>query len=90
MIILNNGKRRKGRPYTVFDVPYLGLVARKELRLERLERKARYPLLFEPFKSLRLLLGISRGNYVQRTCPDEEIRRYCERKSFRLTYMESS
>ncbi len=90
VIILNKGKERKNKTYTIFDIPYLGLVARKELGLERLERKARYPIIYEPLKSIRLLLGISSGKYVPETCPDEVIVNYCKRKGFKLTYLESS
>ncbi|MCD7720764.1 MAG: hypothetical protein LUI09_00875 [Prevotellaceae bacterium] len=89
VIITSNGKLRKGKPYTVFDIPYLGLVARKELGLEPLERKSRYPLLYEPIMSVQLLLGIPTRKYRSCGCPDKVIREYCQKKGFRLTYLET-
>ncbi|MCD8266026.1 MAG: hypothetical protein LUC33_02620 [Prevotellaceae bacterium] len=89
VIITSNGKQRKGKPYTVFDIPYLGLAAKKELGLEPLERKSRYPLLYEPIRSVQLLLGIPTRKYRSCECPDKVIREYCLKKGFRLTYLET-
>ncbi len=90
VIILNDARRHPERLYTLFDIPYLGLVAKKEFGLEKLEHKTKYPILYEPFKTLQILLGIKIGDYVQKECPNKNFIKYCERKGFKLEYFEIS
>lgn len=46
-VIVDGGYKAK-RPYSLFDIPYFNLVTRKELKVEDLISKSRFPLIYAP------------------------------------------
>lgn len=86
-IIIDSGKH-SNQVYTVFDVPYLNLVTRKELQIESLFRKASYPLFYEPVKSLFILFNLTFGNYKFRNviCTDKRFANFFQQRSNRFIY----
>lgn len=84
-IIIDNGHRSKNQ-YTIFDVLYFNPITRKELGIEHLVRKAYYPLFFETCKSIKIVFGIVPRNYIETTCPHEELKNFCIKKNIKLIY----
>lgn len=86
--IITHKKSRCKRPFTLFDTPYLHFLTIRKLGLERLAAKAHHPLLHEPTKSLRILLGCKPKGYVQTDCPDRRIVQFCQERGIKLVYLE--
>ena len=89
-IIIDSGKYPK-RVYTVFDIPYLSFITRKELHLECLVRRESYPLLYEPIKSFSVLLNISLGHnkYKNMICKDERFTNFFRKRTNQFIYFKS-
>ena len=86
-IIIDSGKH-SNQVYTVFDVPYLNLVTRKELQIELLAKRYSYPFFYEPFKSFRILFNKSSNlNYRCTVCNYSKITEFCRYKGVRLVYL---
>lgn len=84
-IIVHSGKYKT--IFSVFDTPYISLVSRKELGLEKLHARSSYPLFFDPIRSIRALLSVTPKKYEESDCPDERIKRLCNDKGMRLIYL---
>lgn len=82
--VLVCGMKNADNLYTVFDMPYLNQVTKKELGIENLDKKARYPLAFEFYRSMRILLKMYSRNFAEIECTDERICSFCSRKNIRL------
>lgn len=89
-IIIDSGRCPK-RVYTVFDIPYLDFITRKELHLERLARRESYPLLYEPIKSFSILLNISlhHNKYENMICNDERFINFFRKRTNQFVYIKS-
>ena len=87
-VIIDSG-RHPNQVYTVFDVPYLNLVTRKELQIESLFRKASYPLFYEPVKSLFILFNLAFINHKckKMICIDERFVNLFQQRRNRLVYL---
>ncbi len=85
--IIVDGFKKVKNPYTLFDVSFLSLIVKKELKLEKLTSRIPYPLFFEPYKSFKILLGITSGKYTETECPNVDINYYCNKKGFKLIYL---
>ena len=86
-IIIDSGKQIK-KPYTIFDIPYLSLIARKELGIECLEKKRFYPLFYEPVKSLLILLNFSlRRKYKNKICKDKRFGDFFQHRTTQFIYL---
>lgn len=85
-IIVHSGKDKTS--YSVFDTPYISLVSRKELELEKLHARSSYPFFFDPIRSIRVLLSVIPQKYEESDCPDERIKQLCNDKGIRLIYLE--
>lgn len=72
---------------TLFDLPYIHPITRKELQIEYLVKQSRLPLLYEPIKSLKMLLHIKKRGFFETECPSAEIKNYCNKKGIHLIYM---
>lgn len=86
-IIIDSGKQIK-KPYTIFDIPYLSLIARKELKIEFLEKERFYPLFYEPIKSLLILLNFSlRRRYKNEICKDKRFEDFFQHRATQFIYL---
>lgn len=86
-VIVDRGKKSSKKPYTIFDVPFLHQITRMELHIdESYYKKVRFPLLYEPIRSLRTLY-VWGGRYQLSTCPHDAIVRFCHKKNIRLIYL---
>lgn len=82
--IIIGSKYDKG--ISLFDVPYLSLTTRKELKVETLLRRSHYPLFFEPLRSL--LYFVSTNNkYYLKECPHPDMRKFCDKRNIHLVYL---
>lgn len=87
-VIVDAGYKSK-RPYSLFDIPYFSLVTRKELKVEDLIPKSRFPFIYAPAQIIRG--GIKRHRqYVEAPCPDRRIVDLCHSHEIRLIYLSSS
>lgn len=85
-IIIDSGRKYRKR-FSVFDIPYLSPIRRKELGLEVLTKKHAYPLFFAPLNSLFMLLDISVKRYVEDVCYDDELLTFCSKRNIQLIYL---
>lgn len=86
-IIIDSGKQFK-KPYTIFDIPYLSLIARKDLKIEFLEKERFYPLFYEPIKSLLILLNFSlRRKYKNEICKDKRFGDFFQHRTTQFLYL---
>lgn len=85
-IIIDSAKQAR-TDISTFDVPYLSLVSRLELKIDSNTFKYRYPLLSAPIICLKFLLKVYSMGFIEQTCPDNQIVSLCKRKGFRLIYL---
>lgn len=87
--IIIDSRKHSNQIYTVFDVPYLNLVTRKELQIESLFRKASYPLFYEPVKSLYVLFNFTFRNhkFKNENCTDKRFTNFFQQRSNRFIYV---
>lgn len=85
IILYNRKAQLKG--FTLFDIPYLHPITRKELQIEHLVKQNRLPLLYEPIKSLKMFLHIKKRGFFETECPSTEIKNYCDKKGIHLIYL---
>lgn len=89
--IIIDPERYSKRVYTIFDIPYLNFITRKELHLEWLARREYYPLLYEPIKSFSILLNISlrHNKYKNMICKDERFVNFFRKRTNQFVYIKS-
>lgn len=87
-IIIDSGRYYK-QMYTVFDIPYLNLVTRKELQIESLVKRYLYPLFFEPVRSLIILFNLTFLNRKFRNviCIDDRFISFFQQRSSGFIYL---
>lgn len=87
-IIVDSGKQSK-KVYSIFDLPYLSLITRKELQIESAVRKESYPLFYEPIKSLLLLFDISynHNKYRDMICTDNRVMDFFRQRTNQFIYL---
>lgn len=85
-IIIDSTKQAK-TDISTFDIHYLSLVSRLELKIDPNTFKYRYPLLSSPITCLKILLKDYSTGFVQKSCPDNRIVSLCKRKGFHLIYL---
>ena len=85
-IIIHNGKF-SSKLYSIFDIPYLSFITKKELGLDYLEFRSRWPLIFDLQRSLMFLLNIHSYMYSEKECPDQRIQHFCQKKGIQLIYL---
>lgn len=90
-IIIDSGKYPK-RVYTVFDIPYIGLITRKELQIESLVKKYSYPLFYEPVRSLIILFNLTFINrkFRNTNCADNRFVGFFQQRSNSFIYLKSN
>lgn len=82
--IIIGSKYDKG--ISLFDVPYLSLTTRKELKVETLLRRSHYPLFFEPLRSLLYFVSTN-DKYYLKECPHPDMRKFCDKRNIHLVYL---
>lgn len=70
-----------------YDYPFLSQISRLELKMTDECKKRNYPILYAPWQSIKLLLGLGSSRVQNVNCPDEEIIEVCKRKNFHLIYL---
>lgn len=87
-IIVSNSLNKQKKEFSLFDIPYIHFITRKELNIEYLNNRVVLPLLYEPVKSLKFLLDIKSSGYKITECHSREIIDFCKRKNISLIYIE--
>lgn len=82
--IVIGSKHNKG--VSLFDVPYLSLTTRKELKVENLLRRSYYPLFFEFLRSMQYFFPIN-DKYSPKECPHPDMRTFCDKRHIHLVYL---
>lgn len=72
---------------TIFDLPYLHAITIKELKMEGWEKKARYPLVYEPVRSIDYIRGLQKTGYQIDKCPDEKLTLFCKERNIDFLYL---
>ena len=87
-IIVDSGKQSK-KVYSIFDLPYLSLITRKELQIESAIRREFYPLFYAPIKSLLLLFDISyhHNKYKNMICTDNRVMDFFQQRTNQFIYL---
>lgn len=80
-------RKAKFKGFSLFDMHYIHPITRKVLHIEHLVKQQRYPFLYEPIKSLKILLQIKVQGFVETDCPFAEIKDYCNKKGIHLIYL---
>ena len=75
--------------FSVFDVPFFHRITIKKYRLEKLRRLAKFPLIMEPLKTMKLLLCKMSSNYKEEKCISGDIKRFCDERNYRLKFFVS-
>ena len=86
IVIVDNGEKSHS-VYTFFDTIWMNYITKKELGLERISGRSKYPLLFNPFVSFLILIGYKSNKYKMDVCPDNEIINFCKERNFKLSYL---
>jgi hypothetical protein len=72
----------KSEEFSVFDIPFLHNTTIKELGLEKIVRRNRWPLIFEPIISVKFIMNRNCSIFKCIDCPDEEIITFCRDRNF--------
>lgn len=90
--IIVNGNNSERNRYSVFDLPFFHFITLKELKLETLKSKSRWPLLFYPVCSIMILAGMrSRKFRLNKNLQNiSEIKEFCEKRNLSLIYLSSN
>ncbi len=74
--------------FSVFDVPFLHTLTIKKYGIEKLALLSKFPFFVKPFSTLTLLFNVFNKNWKEIKCPNKEIIRFCDERSFKLKYYE--
>ncbi len=72
---------------SIFDISYLHPITKKELGLESLEQMQRFPLIYEPIKSLKNILNYRENGFKITEC-NNELNKFCNERNIELIYLE--
>lgn len=86
-VVIVAPKKMNEEKISLFDLPFIGIVASKELGIERKSLLNRIPLLRHPVRSLVWLFPGGRDR-TPANCPNEQIVNLCKRKGFQLVYLQ--
>lgn len=87
-LILINDSKTDNHKISIFELPLLHFITKKELKLEALEHKQKNPLFYEPIRSIKILLRKSKKGYKIASCPHEKISVFCKERDIELIYLE--
>lgn len=85
LIFINDTKVNQ-EAITIFDIFYLHPITRKELKIEELTLKSKYPLMYEPIKSLKNILRLNKKGFKQIECKDN-LYQFCKERNIELVYL---
>ena len=86
-LIILHDKNTTREKLSIYDIPYLHAITLKELKLESKAKSVRYPLILEPVKSIKYLLGIKKTGYHEAKCPIPELVSFCNERRIDLIYL---
>ncbi len=86
VVVLHDNRSSSNR-ITVFDLPYLHFISIKELHMEGWQHKQAFPLLYEPIRSIKYLLGVEKKGYQETPCPLDKLVQFCIERNFDLKYL---
>lgn len=84
VIFVINKKRMVSEDVSVFDLPMIHLVTLKNLKIEKLQKKSKFPLIAEPLKSMKWLVNKKYHKLFAVECVDEELIRFCKERGIGL------
>lgn len=84
VIFVINKKRMDSKDVSVFDLPMIHPVTLKNLKIEKLQKKNKYPLIAEPIKSMKWLVNRKYHKLFAVECVDEELIRFCKERGIGL------
>lgn len=79
--------RNKIDGFSLFDTPFLHSITRKELHLDKLHGKIKWPIFYEPVNSMKILMNLYSCDYQESRCPMAELEDFCIRKGLKLIYL---
>lgn len=85
VIICVQDKKRYA-DYNIFAIPFFSCITIKRLKLEKMERKSKFPLFFYPLLSLKFLLK-SKKILKEIECRNEKMIEFCEIRNIKLKYL---
>ena len=85
LIVINDSKVKQ--QFSIFDIPFIHTISRKELGIEHLAKKTTYPLIYETIKSFKILIGYMKTGYSVVECPQRELVMFCKKRGIDLIYL---
>lgn len=76
------------KSFSVFDAPFLYDLTIKKYGIERLVRLSKIPFIVKPLSTAILLLNIYSKNWKEIECPNSDMIKFCDERSFQLKYYE--
>lgn len=70
---------------TIFDMPFMAEVTILSKRLQKLVHRSQFPLLYEPWQSIKLLSGMKKKNWHEQEVP-VFIKKFCEERQIKSRY----
>jgi len=89
VIVAIASKNKNNCVYSVFDMPFLYILTKKKLGLDRLNKMARFPALIKPLSSIKLALNLDKKKWKEAECPNKDIVCFCAERNFNLRYYEN-
>lgn len=87
-VVMTIGKGKKS--YTVFDIAFFHEITIKKNNLQLLKKLSHFPLLIEPFNSLKFLREGIQSNYISTEDVPPELRTFCVERSYRLLFLKKA
>lgn len=87
LVIFNDSKVEQ-HAYSIFDLPFIYWVHKKELGIAHLDAATRHPLFNDPIRSIKILLRVKKNNYKQLQCPKQELTLFCRERKIDFIYLE--
>ena len=84
VIFVINKKRMDSKDVSVFDLPMIHPVTLKNLKIEKLQKKSKFPLIAEPLKSMKWLVNKKYHKLFAVECVDEELILFCKKRGISL------
>lgn len=87
LIIICHRKHKDNNKFSIFDIPYLHDITLYETKNAYMKRLCKYPLLFSPVGSIKLLTGYCSNKSIESvSCAYDEITTFCKERNIKLIF----